>query len=111
LFEQVMVVGENRPFISAFVVLNKSLWSELATGLNLDPGNPESLKSAATHEALLKRLKEATKQFPYYAVPRAVWATRDAWTVENSLITPTLKLKRNALHERLSAAIDAIYQS
>ncbi|MFI4940495.1 MAG: AMP-binding protein, partial [Burkholderiales bacterium] len=111
LFEQAMVVGENRPFISAFVVLNKALWPELAIRLKLDPSDPASLNAAATREALIQRIKHATKQFPYYAVPRTVWATLDAWTVENSLITPTLKLKRNALQARLSAEINATYHS
>lgn len=110
LFEQVMVVGENRPFVSAFVVLNRSLWNELAVTLGVDAQAAASLASASVREALLKQVKEASKQFPYYAVPRAVWATLEPWTIENSLITPTLKLKRNALHARLAAEIDAIYQ-
>ncbi len=110
LFEQAMVVGESRPFIAALVVLNRTLWTDLAAGLKLDPADPASLHAATTNELLIQRIKQATKQFPYYAVPRAVWATLDAWTVENSLMTPTLKLKRNALHARLRAEIDEIYR-
>jgi len=110
LFEQAMVVGENRPFVSAMVVLNRALWNQLAATLALDAQDPASLQAAPVREALLARIKEASKQFPYYAVPRAVWATLDAWTIENSLITPTLKLKRNALHGRLAPAIDGLYQ-
>jgi long-chain acyl-CoA synthetase len=110
VFEQVMVVGENRPFVSAFVVLNRALWTQLAATLKLDAQDPASLQAAPVREALLARIKEASKAFPYYAVPRAVWATLDPWTIENSMITPTLKLKRNALHARLAQAIDAIYQ-
>jgi len=110
VFEQVMVVGENRPFVSAFVVLNRALWTQLAATLKLDAQDPASLHAAPVREALLARIKEASKAFPYYAVPRAVWATLDPWTIENSMITPTLKLKRNALHARLAQAIDAIYQ-
>jgi long-chain acyl-CoA synthetase len=110
LFEQVMVVGENRPFVSAFVVLNRAMWTQLAATLKLDAQDPASLQAAQVREALLARIKEASKAFPYYAVPRAVWATLDPWTIENSMITPTLKLKRNNLHARLAQAIDAIYQ-
>jgi long-chain acyl-CoA synthetase len=110
LFEQAMVVGENRPFISAFVVLNRDMWTDTARSLKLDPADPASLKAVAARQLLLAHIREATKQFPYYAVPRAVWASLDAWTVENSLMTPTLKLKRNALHVRLTAEIDAIYR-
>jgi long-chain acyl-CoA synthetase len=110
LFDQALVVGENRPFISAYVVLNRDLWAEVAKSLQLDPADPASLKTTAARQLLIARIKETTKQFPYYAVPRAVWATLDAWTVENSMMTPTLKLKRNNLHARLSAEIEAIYR-
>lgn len=111
LFEQAMVVGENRSFISAYTVLNKSVWSELAHSLKLDPADPASLKTQAARDALIGRVKEAAKQFPYYAVPRTVWCTLDPWTIENGMITPTLKLKRNALQARLSAEIEATYHA
>jgi long-chain acyl-CoA synthetase len=110
LFEQAMVVGENRPFVSAFVVLAKDGWRELASHLKLDAGDLSNLQKPAVREALLARIKEASKGFPYYAVPRGVWATTDPWTIENGLITPTLKLKRNALHARLESEIQGIYK-
>ncbi|MDE2427607.1 MAG: long-chain fatty acid--CoA ligase [Burkholderiales bacterium] len=110
LFDQAMVVGENRPFISAYLVLNHKLWLELATQMQVNASDPHTLNSETVRKQVLKRVQEATKSFPHYAVPRAVWLTLDPWTVENSLITPTLKLKRTALHARLSAQIDAIYQ-
>ena len=109
LFEQAMVVGENRSFISAYVVLNKALWTELARSLQLDPEDAASVKATTAREVFIARIKEATKAFPYYAMPRAVWCTLEPWTIENGLITPTLKLKRNALQARLSAEIAGIY--
>jgi len=111
LFEQAMVVGENRSFVSSYVVLNKALWTELAQSLKLDPADQNSLKAPVAHELLLKRVKDAAKQFPYYAMPRTVWCTLDPWTIENGLITPTLKLKRIALQARLANEIEAIYRS
>ena len=59
---------------------------------------------------MLARLKELTKDFPYYAQPRAVGLTRDAWTVENGLITQTLKLKRNNLIARFGGEIERLYE-
>jgi long-chain acyl-CoA synthetase len=109
LFEQAMVVGESRSFISAYVVLNKALWTELARSLQLDPEDAASVKAATAREVFIARIKEATKAFPYYAMPRAVWCTLEPWTIENGLITPTLKLKRNALQARLSAEIAVVY--
>ncbi|HXA47877.1 MAG TPA: long-chain fatty acid--CoA ligase, partial [Burkholderiaceae bacterium] len=88
LFEQAMVVGENRSFISAYVVLNKALWTDLARSLQLDPDADASLKATAARDVFISRIKEATKAFPYYAMPRAVWCTLEPWTIENGMITP-----------------------
>lgn len=109
LFDQAMVVGENRPFISAYVVLNAALWKELAASLGVSSTDPESLCNAKVREAINARVQATTKTFPHYAVPRTTWMTLEPWTVENGLITPTLKLKRNPLQAKLATQIDTIY--
>ena len=109
LFEQVYVIGENRPFISSIVVLNREEWKKLASTLDLDPNDPESLIASVTRNAVLKRIKAAAKGFPQYALPRNVCMTLEPWTIENGLITPTLKLKRKALNEKFAPQIQALY--
>lgn len=109
LFEQAMVVGENRPFIAVCVVLNRHLWEALARSLNLDPSAPANLDAMSARALLLRRIQQTTQSFPHYAIPRAVWATLRPWTVEGSMITPTLKLKRNALQAQLHEEIETIY--
>ena len=59
---------------------------------------------------MLDRMKELTRSFPYYAQPRAVALTLEPWTVENGLITPTLKLKRNNLISRYGDVMDGLYR-
>lgn len=110
LFEQAMVVGEAKPFVSVFVVLNETAWREAAESLHLVPNDPASLTGAGA-AFLLSRIQNAAREFPRYAVPRAVWATLEPWTVENGLITPTLKLKRPVLQQRLGEQIAGIYRS
>ena len=109
LFEQAYVIGENRPFISTIVVLNKEEWRKLAETLDLDPNDPESLMAAVTRNAILKRIKSAVKDFPQYALPRNVYMTLEPWTIENGLLTPTLKLKRKVLAEKFAPQIQALY--
>ena len=109
LFDQAYVIGENRPFISTIVVLNKEEWSKLAATLDLDPNDPESLMATVTRNAVLKRIKTAVKDFPQYALPRNVHMTLEPWTIENGLMTPTLKLKRKVLSERFAPQIQALY--
>jgi long-chain acyl-CoA synthetase len=110
LFEQAYAFGDNRPFIACLVMLGREPWARLAKGLGLDPDAPESLHAPQAVKAALGRIKELTKDFPYYAQPRAVGLTLEAWTVENGLITPTLKLKRNNLTARFGGEIERLYQ-
>ena len=109
LFEQAYVIGENRPFISAIVSLNKDEWNQFAATLGLDPEDPESLMATVTKNAILKRIKTAVKDFPQYALPRNVHLTFEHWTIDNGLLTPTLKLKRKNLNEKYAPQIQALY--
>ena len=81
----------------------------MAATLDLYPNDPESLLATVTRNAVLKRIKTAVKDFPQYALPRNVHMTLDPWTIENGLITPTLKLKRKALNEKFAPQIQALY--
>mgnify|MGYP001813771990 FL=1 len=44
LFEQVMVVGEGKPYLTALAFLNPDLWPGLAREKGLNPDAPESLR-------------------------------------------------------------------
>ena len=111
IFAQTYVVGDDRPFISLVTVLNPDEWKKLAATLNLNPEDPESLKTTAVRNALLRRAKAAASDFPHYALPRNVTAELEPWTIENGLLTPTLKLKRAPLHKNFAEQIEAMYAS
>ncbi|NML44995.1 long-chain fatty acid--CoA ligase [Ramlibacter sp. G-1-2-2] len=109
LFEQSYCFGDNRPFIACIVVLGREPWTRLAGELGLDPASAASLLAPAAVQAVLARIRELTKSFPYYAQPRSVALTTEPWTVENGLITPTLKLKRNNLIAHFGPEIARLY--
>ena len=109
LFSQCMVVGDDRPFIAAVAVVNPDEFKTVCGELGLDPTKPESLQDPAFRKAALKRIKTATAGFPHYGVPRQVHCTLDAWTIDNGLLTPTLKMKRNLIRQRYTAEINALY--
>ncbi|MGY3602642.1 MULTISPECIES: AMP-dependent synthetase/ligase [unclassified Bradyrhizobium] len=102
LFEQAMVIGENRPFLAALVVLNAKSWEREKARL---AGSGTDAETAF----LVKRIAEAVKAYPAYATPRAVWWTLEPWTIAAGLLTPTLKNKRPALEHRFAAEIEQIY--
>ena len=109
LFEQVMIVGEGKPFLSALVVLDKEHWEQLAGELGLSP-DPGNLQHPDVEQALLERINARLSAFPGYAKIIRVHARLDPWTIEQGLITPTLKIKRKPLHEEYEAIIDQLYK-
>jgi len=110
LFEQAYAFGDNRPFIACIVVLSRTGWAGMAAGLQLAPDAPESLLAPAARAATLERIRALTHSFPHYAQPRAVALTLEPWTPESTLMTPTLKLKRNNLAAHFAADIETLYR-
>ena len=109
LFEQVMIVGENLPYITALVVLRAEKWKTLCADLQVNPDDPSTMGCRDVRNAVLKRLKTATRDFPRYGQPRNVAIVPERWTVENGLLTPTQKLRRRQIAERYAQEIDALY--
>ena len=108
-FEQILVIGEQRPFISALAVVNSALLAQELARLGLSPSAPDAQKLAAVRESALKRLQTAAASFPSYATPRKVALTLEPWTVAAGLITPTLKTKRRAILEHFAVEVEQLY--
>jgi long-chain acyl-CoA synthetase len=110
LFEQVMIVGEGKPFLSALIVLNSEHWQELALNLKVDPQIPSSLQAKPVHQAIIARIGRHIKDFPGYAQIRRVSLSLEPWTIDNGLLTPTLKMKRSKILEYHAAIVENMYQ-
>ncbi len=110
LLEQAFVIGENRPFIACIAVVRRDEWQRLAGDLGLDANDLTRLNQPSVHRSVLARMEKNTATFARYAVPRAVHLTLEPWTIENTFMTPTLKLKRNNLNAHFEQAIESIYQ-
>ena len=106
LFDQVMVVGEGKPYLTAVVVLSESQWQVFAekSGFDLETVNSEDV-----HEAILDRIAIQMSQFPGYARIRQVYLSTAEWTVESGLLTPTLKMKRLKLLQHFNTEIEQLY--
>ena len=109
LFEFNVVIGEGRPFLSLVVVLNRTLWEQLAEQLGVSPG-PESLNLPEVHSAILARTEKLLSRFPGFVFIKDVSLSLSPWTVENGLLTPTLKLRRAAIEKHMKNEIERIYE-
>jgi long-chain acyl-CoA synthetase len=110
LFEQVMVIGDNRPYLTALIVLNEEQWEIHANRLDLDVHDMNAHRSEVFEEFVCDKIAGQLSEFPGYAFIRHVTCKLEPWTIENELITPTLKLKRNRIMERFAADIEKMYE-
>ncbi len=109
VFEQALVIGEGRAFLSAMLVLSADLWPGLALELGLDPEQEESLRDPRLVREMLSRIRAALRDFPGYAKVRRIILLRDPWSIDNGLMTPTLKIRRNLVLERYRARVEQLY--
>src|SRR3977135_3943492 len=86
VFEQGILIGEGRPFLTLVAVTKET-----------DEKN------------LVPRAHERLKGFPRYIRVRRVVTTREPWTVENGLLTPTLKVKREKVQKKFAPEIERVY--
>lgn len=88
VFEQGILVGEGRPFLTLVTVTQEG-----------------------DERTLIRHANERLRGFPRYIRVRRVIATRDPWTVENGLLTPTLKVKRERVQRKFDTEIARAYAS
>lgn len=109
LFDQVLVIGEGRPYLSALIVLNEDKWPRIATFLGLEADDPAALSNPELHHLVGRHLTDALRDFPGYAKIHRSFLTLEPWTVENGLLTPSLKQRRTQIIARYDTQIAALY--
>lgn len=110
LFEQVMVYGEGKPKLVALAVVNPEQWREFARQAGVRADMPESLHDSRVEQQVLDRIAEQIREFPGYANVRRVLLLTEAWSIENGMLTPTLKLKRPQVAARYAKEIEQLYE-
>jgi long-chain acyl-CoA synthetase len=110
LFEQVLVVGEGKPYLSALVVLNEVEWERLrgTAGTGSQEDSPQTIPPA--EQKLLARITASMAHFPGYAQIRRVQVTPGPWDVAGGLLTATLKIRRKQIIAHFAKEIDRLYE-
>lgn len=109
LFEQALVIGEAKPYLSALIVINPEQWETLARAHNLDPTDKNQVADNKLNKALIRTVSDCLSDFPGYAKIRRVTPLLEPWTVENGLMTPTLKVKRPLVINQYQQVIESMY--
>jgi long-chain acyl-CoA synthetase len=110
LIGQACVIGDNRSYLTALIVLDGQAapaWAAAhgATGRTIAElaGNPElAAEVARAIAAVNERVSRVENVRRWTILPTE-------WTAESAELTPTLKLKRRVIHERYAKQIAAMY--
>ncbi len=105
-----VVYGDRREFLAALVVPDRGQLESYARekALSYD-GYPALVEGAEVRELFARELAEATAALPSYERVKSFALVPEPFTVENGLLTPTLKLRRAQIAEKYADALGALY--
>jgi long-chain acyl-CoA synthetase len=115
--DQIMLIGDKRPFITALIVPDFDVLKEVAEMQGMTVPNLKDPEARAAFldletvelavEADIKRLQRDLSNFERV---RRFELLAEPFTVENGMMTPTLKVKRKAVEERYGDLIEGMYE-
>ena len=106
---QAMVYGDKRPHLVAVLVPDDDFIRSWAGENDREAELSALADSEAFHEALRAALDRAnTRLGPIEQVRRFIVAD-EAFTIENGLMTPSLKIRRHAIKEIYGERLEALY--
>jgi len=110
LIGQACAIGDQRPFVSALVVLDPEaaqVWAKAHNLANL------SLRELAENPEIVAEVEagvtESMKQFNNAERVKKVKILGDEWLPDSEELTPTSKLKRRGIHAKYAAEVEALY--
>lgn len=108
--ENIMVVGEGKNFASAIIIPNfehLESWCKVK-GHQYD-GPDNIIKNEIIKKRIEREINEMNLQFDKTEQVKKFVLLNDEWSVDNNLLSPTLKLRRKKLVEKYNDQIEEIY--
>ncbi|WP_407111908.1 long-chain fatty acid--CoA ligase (plasmid) [Streptomyces sp. DSM 116494] len=108
---QCLVVGDNRPFVAALITLDPESVAHWLSVRGLPAGTPvsELVRDPRMRAEVQKAVDHANEAVSRAESIRAFTLIEGEFTEENGLLTPSLKVKRQAAQEAYAAEIAALY--
>jgi len=104
-----MVYGDRRPHLVAVVVPNADFLKEWSkrNGKNGDLG--EAANDAALQKELHEAVERINASLSVIERVRRIIVAPEAFTIENEMMTPTLKLRRHVITDRYREKLESLY--
>ncbi|MFS8204031.1 AMP-dependent synthetase/ligase [Streptomyces sp. CWNU-52B] len=113
LIHQAVIVGDDRPCVGALITLDPEYlahWRSVHT-LSGETHDRELREENALREEINRVVGAANSTVSHLESIRVYRVLPEPFDVANGLLTPSMKLRRDAIGQRYAAEIDAMYQS
>jgi long-chain acyl-CoA synthetase len=109
---QAVVIGDRRPYLVALITLDPEEAPALAEQLEIEDSDPAALaQNEKVREEVQKAVDEVNSHVgPVEQIKRFEILDHDL-SQETGELTPTLKVKRNVVHEKFADVVDRIYDA
>jgi len=110
--EQVMIIGEGEKMPAAIIQPHFEFVDEWAKRKGIDFNNSHEILISKKRviKRLQKEINNANKDFGSWEQIKAFELTSDVWSIENGLLTPTMKMKRKNIKEKYLDLYHKIYK-
>ncbi|MEL7155873.1 MAG: AMP-dependent synthetase/ligase [Actinomycetota bacterium] len=110
LVGQAIAIGDQRPFVSALVVLDPDVAPQWATSQGIEVDNLEQLAQRPEVQAAIEAdLAGVMEGFNNAERVKKVKVLGEEWLPDSDVLTPTSKLKRRGIHARYADEIESLY--
>jgi long-chain acyl-CoA synthetase len=101
LIDQVLLIGHGRKFVSAIVVPSSAAIGRVRSDAEHS--------NAVLEGMLMEVVKQQSASFAGFEQPKKVLICYEPFTIENGLLTPTLKIRASLVLEKYQREIDELY--
>lgn len=109
LVGQACAIGDQRPFVSALVVLDPDVAAAWAQQHGLEPNLADLAKNDQVRAEIEAGLETAMAGFNNAERVKKVTILGEEWLPDSEVLTPTSKLKRRGINSRFADEIEAMY--
>lgn len=111
LIGQACLIGDNKPYLTALIVLDPEITPAWATGRGIDAsgGMPELAAHPDVIAEVERSVNEANKQFNNVEQVKRHTILATEWLPDSEELTPTMKLKRRGVHAKYAEEIASMY--
>jgi long-chain acyl-CoA synthetase len=106
---QAMVCGDGRPHLVAILVPDEEFLAEFARERGKDPDLAALAEDPDLRAALSQAVERVNQALSPLERVRRFTLAREPFTVDNQMMTPTLKIRRHAIHAAYGEEIEGLY--